>query len=475
MSKKILCIALAFIMVMLTVTFFEPGTVVSAVTQEELEDKIDEIDEQIAANKNKLESLKDKKESQMEYLDTLENQIETVESKVSNLQTQIGSLDSQVNKLEKEAKQLNNEIIEINSGITQAEKDIVEMENNIISTSDQLAAKLRSAYVNGNESTLKILMGADSLASFLTRLEMMKRTSEKDKEIIIGFRDKVKKLNKTKAKLEEDKVTVSEKIVQVDEKKTDAVAKRAELKKKQSEYDVTMDDLEEKYNESEKIIAGLDKSSSEYKDYISELEVERAKADAEIDRILSEYYATQTTATTTLPVGNNNEPNQTTTKKPSSGNSSSGGSSSGSGATAGPAYTAKGDWVWPLGKASCYISSPYGYRSASIGGNSFHGGTDIAGSGISGKPVYATRAGKVISAVTSNSGYGIYVLIDHGDGYSSLYAHMSARYVSAGDNVSKGAMIGRVGSTGNSTGPHLHFEIRYYGEKKNPMKFVSKP
>ena len=67
------------------------------------------------------------------------------------------------------------------------------------------------------------------------------------------------------------------------------------------------------------------------------------------------------------------------------------------------------------------------------------------------------------------------MLIDHGDGYSSLYAHMSARYVSAGDSVSKGQMIGRVGSTGNSTGPHLHFEIRYYGEKKDPMNFVKKP
>ena len=128
-----------------------------------------------------------------------------------------------------------------------------------------------------------------------------------------------------------------------------------------------------------------------------------------------------------------------------------------------------------MGNASCYISSHYGYRNANISGWGFHGGTDITGGGISGKPVYATRAGKVISAVTSNSGYGIYVLIDHGDGYSSLYAHMSARYVSAGDSVSKGQMIGRVGSTGNSTGPHLHFEIRYYGEKKDPMNFVKKP
>ncbi len=467
MSKKILCIALALIVVVLTVFVFEPSAIVSAAPQgqEELEDKIDELDDKIAANKKKLEELKKKKGSQMEYLETLEKQIETVENKASGLQTQIATIDNQITNLEKESKQLSNEISEINEDILKAEKNIVKMHKNITSTSDQLAAKIRSAYMNGNDSALKILMGSDSLASFLTRLEMMKRTAEKDKELIDGFKKKVTKLNKTKAKLEEDKITVSEKIAEVDEKKTTAIEKKAELKKKKAEYESTSADLEDKYSESEKIIAGLDKSSSSYKNYIKELEVERAKADAEIDRILSEYYATQTT----VPVVNNNEPSQTATTAAGTE------STSANKTTAEPAYTAKGDWVWPLGKASCYISSPYGYRSASVSGNAFHGGIDIAGSGITGKPVYATRAGTVISAVTSTRGYGIYVLIDHGDGYSSLYAHMSSRNVEVGDSVAKGAMVGRVGSSGNTTGPHLHFEIRYYGEKKNPSNFVSQP
>jgi murein DD-endopeptidase MepM/ murein hydrolase activator NlpD len=233
------------------------------------------------------------------------------------------------------------------------------------------------------------------------------------------------------------------------------IEKKNVLTANQKEYKKTMKDLEKKYGEIEVYIAELDKSGKAYKDYIKNLEAERKKADAEIDKILKDYYATSNQQSTTLQ-GSNSNP----TTKP---NSSGGG------------YNSNASWAWPLGKASCYISSHYGYRSASISGNSFHGGTDITGGGISGKPVYATRAGRVISAVTSNSGYGIYVLIDHGDGYSSLYAHMSARYVSTGDSVSKGQMIGRVGSTGNSTGPHLHFEISYYGEKKNPMNYVKKP
>ncbi len=459
MNKRFLCVIFALILAITPLCFSASAL---PEEKEELEDRIDEIDAEIAANKVKLESLKDKKDKQMEYLDTLETQIETVESKVSNLQTQIEKIDGQVKKLNSELKQLDNEITEINSGIDTAQKDIITMQDNISSTSDQLASKLRSSYMNGNDSALKILMGSDSLASFLTRLEMMKRSSERDKSLILGFRDKVTKLNKTKEKLEKDKVEVSSKITEANEKKALSLEKKSELEVKQKSYDTTMNDLEDKYAEVETIISGLDKSSAEYKKYNNELQKEKAEADAEIDRILSEYYATQTT----LPVNNN---------EPTSANNSSGNSGSSTTKPAGPSYTAKGDWLWPLGNASCYISSPFGYRSASISGNSFHGGTDIAGGGISGKPVYASRAGKVITAVTSNRGYGIYVLVDHGDGYSTLYAHMSARYVSSGDNVSKGQMIGRVGSTGNSTGPHLHFEVRYYGEKKNPMNFVKKP
>ena len=108
-----------------------------------------------------------------------------------------------------------------------------------------------------------------------------------------------------------------------------------------------------------------------------------------------------------------------------------------------------------------------------------HGGEDkaldITGGGIYGKPVYATRSGTVITAVNGYSGYGKYVIIDHGDGYQSLYGHCSSLTVSSGQKVSKGQMVARVGSSGNSTGPHLHFEIRKGGVKQNPMNYVRKP
>ena len=455
MNKKILCILLCFTMVIACFTA-TPAMKASAATKSELEAVIDELDAKIAENKKKLDSLRGEVDSQKEYLKILEDQIETMEQKGINLQTQINAIDAEIEELNKKLKQLGSEIVIIEEDIKKTEKSIKKTQANIEESSDQLAQRLKAAYMSGNQSTLKILMGADSLASFLTRLEMIKRQSESDKKIIEEFKAKVTKLKADKAKLEEDRVALDGKKTELDLKRDEKLEKKNVLLAKQKEYKKTMKELEDKYKEIEIYIAELDKSSQAYKNYIKELEAERAAADAEIDKILQDYYATSTPQTT-IPSGGNANPSTT--------------APSGSGG----GYNTTASWAWPLGNASCYISSHYGYRDASISGWGFHGGTDIAGGGISGKPVYATRAGKVISAVTSNSGYGIYVLLDHGDGYSSLYAHMSARYVSTGDTVAKGQMIGRVGSTGNSTGPHLHFEIRYYGEKKDPMNFVKKP
>lgn len=457
MSKRILSILLSFTMVFTALAFSAPNNTATAATKTELEDKIDEIDDKIAANKKKLEELKDKKESQKEYLDTLEDQIEAVESKAINLQTQVSVVDEEISELNKQLKQLGSEITILEEEIEKIEKKITKTKKNIEETSDLLAQQIRAAYMGSNESTLKILSGADSLASFLTRLEMMKRTSENQKKVIDDFKTKVTELRAEEKELEEDKKSYDDKKSELELKKDEKVEKKSELLTKQAEYKKTMNSLESKYEEIEQYIESLDKTGNAYQSYIKELESERQAADAEIDKILSEYYATSKTQSTTL-AGNNANP--TTTTKP---------------AGAGGSYTSSASWGWPLGSASCYISSGYGYRSASISGNSFHGGMDIAGSGITGKAVYASRAGKVITAVTSNTGYGIHVLIDHGDGYSTLYAHMSVRYVNAGDTVSKGQMIGRVGSTGNVTGPHLHFEVRYYGEKKNPANYVKKP
>jgi murein DD-endopeptidase MepM/ murein hydrolase activator NlpD len=129
----------------------------------------------------------------------------------------------------------------------------------------------------------------------------------------------------------------------------------------------------------------------------------------------------------------------------------------------------QGTWVWPT---SGQVGSRYGYRTHPIyGGRRLHTGVDI--SGAFGQPIVAANEGLVVAAYCTPGGYGCRVVLDHGGGYASLYAHQSSFAVSEGEVVSGGQVIGYVGSTGASTGPHLHFEIRVNGAPADPMAYYT--
>ena len=470
MKRKIsvlLCIVMFFGVAFSAV----PSPIAHAATRQELEAELERIDDEIKDNKSKLSELKGKKEAQQEYLDALKSQIAANEKKANNLKSQVEALDSEISALEKELKQINTDIDVINDEIVIATQQIKKTTESIKSSKTQLSQKMRAAYVTGNVSALKILMGADSLASFLTRLEMMKRMSENDRAVIDRFKDEVAVLKKTKSKLEKEENKLSEKQNEAIENKKECIESKTQLNIKKSEYEQAVRDLEKDYADVESYIAQLDKSSAVYENYIRNLEAERLAADKEIESIILNYQASEvpTTQGTTL-YASNNDPASTTV---SAGSPSSG--SNNQTVSGGKVYQCNDSWAWPLGKIDCYISSPYGNRSASISGWSFHGGMDISASGVYGKPIYASRAGVVIAAVWGTTGYGRYVVIDHGDGFSTVYGHCASLCVETGQQVSKGQQIATVGSTGNSTGPHLHFEIRYNGEKQNPANYVSKP
>ncbi len=133
-----------------------------------------------------------------------------------------------------------------------------------------------------------------------------------------------------------------------------------------------------------------------------------------------------------------------------------------------------GNWRWPL-PGYYSITSPYGYRVHPItGAYKFHSGVDISGYKVYGAPIIASNTGTVSAVRYYSTGYGYYVMINHGGGWYTLYAHMSSIIVREGQTVTQGQTIGYVGSTGASTGAHLHFEIIKSGSTQNPLDYVSK-
>lgn len=447
--KKLLCAVLCFCLI--AGAFNCSEFFASAQSQSEYEQTISDIEDEIAAYEKKLSELAADAAKQKEYLETLEAQIDAVESKANEIQIQINSINSKIATLTAQYNQLKQEIQQKNANIQKANILITQNEQHIADNKELLSARLRYTYMNGNESTLKILMGADSLASFLTRLEMMKRTSERDKKTIDTFKEKVTSLKKAKIQLEEDKAAIVVKQKQVAETAQEYMAQKTELEARQAEYKTTVAEIETKYASVETYLASLDKNSAVYQNYITQLEQEKASADAALDEFIKDYYENQPT----LP-SDNSDGNY------SGSDSSSGGSSY---------YESNDDWAWPIGSGSYYITAYYKDSSylAEIG--SVHYGLDISGSGFYGRSIYAARAGTVISSGDSGDGYGNKVLIDHGDGFITVYAHNSVNVVSYGDYVSKGQLIAYAGSSGYSTGPHLHYEIRYNGEKVDPAPY----
>ncbi len=133
-----------------------------------------------------------------------------------------------------------------------------------------------------------------------------------------------------------------------------------------------------------------------------------------------------------------------------------------------PANFVGGQFSWPSN--TTLVTSPYGYRVHPVlGTKRFHSGVDIGAP--YGSSIYAANSGTVIVSGYNSGGYGNYVVISHGGGYSTLYAHCSSLKVSAGQTVSKGQVIAACGSTGMSTGPHIHFEVQLNGKTTNPMQY----
>lgn len=423
-SKRVLSLFMTASIVFASAAFLAPKT--NAETIASLKDEQSKIQAKIDESEKKLSQLN--------------NQIDAQEQEVTELNKQLSNLTDEYNNVIAQKNVVDGEIAETQKKIEDLEAEIVKKDEEINATIELFCERLRANYMAGGSTTLEMLSSSSSVSVFLNRLELLKRVTDNDQSL-------VDELNREIAELEEDKKAL-------EDEKQKLIEEQAELGRVQSNLQATLNQIKVKSEQVESKLAKLQSTASEIHDDIAGFDAQEAQIQAQINKI----YAQQKAAAEA--------------KRRAEAAKKNGGGSGQTYYT--PRTNPTSGFAFPVQYSGCYMSSGFGYRSASISGNAFHGGIDIAGGSIYGKPVLASRSGTVIVAEHySNSGYGHYVMLDHGDGYQTLYGHCSSVIVNAGQSVKQGQVIAYVGSTGNSTGPHLHFEVRYQGEKLNPLNYIS--
>jgi len=351
----------------------------------------------------------------------LKQKIAESKDKIEKQEEYKATLDEQISVVRDQVSTLNNRIDLLDKEIEEKSAEIADHETDISASEELLKKRLRALYITGDPSGLALILSADNVTDMFDKTDTMRRIADHDTGLIDTLRD-------TKAAVETQREGIQS-------NRNEVAESRKELSRKESELATLV-------NESNAIIQSLESAKEATEAEAKKVSQEMAAVDGEIDAWFADYERKQA----------ENRKKEQPPKDDGNNNNES------------PRFS--GEFAWPV-PGYYHISSPFGPRWGRM-----HKGIDIAGGGIHGKNIVAAASGRVIHTVTyNNSGYGYYMIIDHGNGYSTLYGHCSAINVSNGQTVSKGQIIGRVGNTGRSTGPHLHFEIRVNGVAKNPMNW----
>lgn len=402
--------------------------------------------------RNQINDLKDQKEELQQQIEDLKSQYQANEDEIADIIARKNIIDQEIGLLHAQISNINEQISAFSVLIADKQDELDQAQERFDQLSEEYKVRIRTMEEDGVLSYWEVLFKANSFSDLLDRLNMVEEIAASDQRRLQELSEAARSVEEARTELELEKQDM-------EASKEELNATQAELDEKRAEADELINALIAKGEEIEGLQEELEKEDEDLLNEIAQKEKEYNEAK---QREWEAYMATYTTvppATTAPPNSNGGSTNNSTGTN--NGGSASGGSSGGA--------TSNATWLRPCNYT--YLSSPFGYRDApTAGASTYHQGVDLAAP--AGTPIYATRAGVVTAATYSNSA-GYYVSINHGDGFSSIYMHMTNYVVRAGQAVSAGQLIGYVGKTGIATGNHLHFGIAYNGAYVNPCLYVN--
>jgi len=368
------------------------------------------------------------------------------EDEIADIVDRKNVIDQEIGLLSTQLININEQISAFNVLIADKQDELDNAEERYAQLNENTKDRIRAMEEDGSVSYWEVLFKANSFSDLLDRMNMVEEIAASDKRRLKELGEAAENVAVAQEELEEEK---------------------GELQKTKEELDATQVELDKKREEADALILELLAKGMELEDLQEMYEEQEAAFLAEIAQQEKEYTKAKqreylewlATSETTAP--------PTTAPSGNGGGGNTGGN--GGGGNSGGTPNVGSGWAVPC--AYVKLTSPFGNRtSPTSGASTYHQGVDL--SAPAGTPIYASRGGRVTTA-TYGSAAGYYVTINHMDGFSSIYMHMTHYVVSAGQTVNQGQLIGYVGKTGVATGNHLHFGISYNGAYVNPCNYVA--
>lgn len=447
-SKKVLSLIFAIVILATSMSF--PS---SAMSQSEYDDKIDYWEDYIDKNEASEKDVQ-------KLIDALDEQNAAISAKIAAKEKEIYPLRVKINELNEKIEKLQKRIDELGAEITEIEVKTDEQNKKIDETYDVLGERLRATYMAGETTELEVFLNSTSFEDFLARSELLRQVAKKDNEIVEGLEKNIKELN---IMLED----LTAKRTEVEESKASVEADKKEVEADKAVLDKEMAVLK---NDESKLDANIRKQN----DILEKYQDNQAYGEKQKDKVQQEFDEWQ---------------KQVEAEAGNSGSTGDGFVSAGGNHNF---KTSSKGYISPIQDKSVYYSATYAQHSAR-GSKSVdfcapanrvytNGKTYYT---TNGAKLYAVASGTVVTSYYQTTG-GNVIIIDHGNGMRTLYAHCRTRYVSAGQKVSQGDVIGLVGNTGTAVSPrptssnpiagsHLHFQMLLNGSPVNPERYLPSP